>query len=94
MKKYIATIFVLILSLSFINAVEFKKEKNIEQIFSSKIKITTPTFFDKIRCTCGGEACGSSFDSSPNAVIGNVIVYCARLCSCDAKVGFTYETEN
>lgn len=57
------------------------------------IKSSQPTFLDVVRCTCNGEACGSSFESNPNVQAGHLIVYCAQLCSCRSHVGFTYETE-
>lgn len=49
--------------------------------------------FDKVRCSCGGNTCGSSFESDPNVQAGSLMVYCAKLCSCRSHVGFIYETE-
>ncbi len=94
MKKNILSIaiaFALILSLGIINASEFKIKNN--NVISTRFKTTQPTFYDMVRCTCGGETCGNSFESHPNASIGGLIVYCSQLCSCRTKVGFQYETE-
>lgn len=93
MKKNIlsiAIVLALILSLGIVNAAELKNNTNT--IFA-KFKSSEPTFYDMVRCTCNGEACGSSFESHPNASIGGLIVYCSRICSCRKKVGFQYETE-
>ena len=87
----IAIVFALILSLGIINASEFKIRNN--NGISTRFKTTQPIFYDMVRCTCGGEACGNSFESHPNASIGGLIVYCSQLCSCRTKVGFQYETE-
>ena len=87
-----ALFFAIILSLGTISAVELKIRNNNE--ISTRFKTPVqPTFYDMVRCTCNGEACGSSFESHPNASIGGLIVYCAQICSCKSKVGFTYETE-
>jgi hypothetical protein len=95
MKKNIlsiAIVLALILSLGIVNAAELNKNNNTNTIFA-KFKSSEPTFYDMVRCTCNGEACGSSFESHPNASIGGLIVYCSRICSCRKKVGFQYETE-
>jgi hypothetical protein len=71
----------------------FKELRVLRSSLVSSNLNQTPSYFDKVRCTCNGESCGSSFDSNPNVQAGNLIVYCAQLCSCRSHVGFTYETE-
>jgi len=97
MKKYITGI-ALVLSFLFltgtITATEIRSARiNHNQVFIKKTAETNPIFLDMVRCTCGGEACSSSFESHPNASIGGLIAYCARTCSCNKNVGFRYETE-
>jgi len=87
-----ALFFAIILSLGIINATELKIRNNNEMSTRFKTPVQ-PNFLDIVRCTCNGTVCGNSFESQPGISAGELIVYCARICSCKKKVGFQYETE-
>lgn len=86
---------------SFVSAASANTNILVNKISSKKMLISSSNntkdlgtiIKDTVRCTCGGESCGNSFESHPNASIGGIIVYCSQICSCRKKVGFEYETE-
>lgn len=94
MKKNTLSILVaisFILLLGTINAAEINKKCQYNPF---TIKSKTPSFLDVVRCTCDGEVCSGTQNGSPGAPAGQILVNCARICSCSGKIGFTYEAED
>lgn len=92
MKKNILAITVaisFILLLGTITATEINKKSQYNPFIKSK----NPSFLDIVRCTCDGKACSGTQNGSPGAPAGQILVTCARICSCSGRIGFFYEEE-